>query len=166
MQFPELGDGVNFELKSGLIHLLPQFHGLSGEDPNKYLSEFHAVCTSMKPKQVTEDQIKLRAFPFSLKDTANDWFFYLPPGTIDTWAKMKESFLEKYFPATKQTSLKKDLSNIEQDATESLYEYYERFKRLVASCPYHGYSEKDLIFYLYEGLLPNERRMLHVVGVS
>ena len=74
---------------------------------------------------------------------------------------MKESFLEKYFPATKQTSLKKDLSNIEQDATESLYEYYERFKRLVASCPYHGYSENDLIFYLYEYLLPDERRMLN-----
>ena len=28
VQFPELGDGVNFELKSGLIHLCPNSMGL------------------------------------------------------------------------------------------------------------------------------------------
>ncbi|XP_027152320.1 uncharacterized protein LOC113752407 [Coffea eugenioides] len=32
---------VAFELKSGLIHLLPSFHGLPGEDPHKHLKEFH-----------------------------------------------------------------------------------------------------------------------------
>ena len=46
---------VNFELKSGLIHLLPSFHGLPGEDPNKHLKEFHIVCSSMKPAAVTEE---------------------------------------------------------------------------------------------------------------
>ncbi|KAL9232286.1 hypothetical protein vseg_007412 [Gypsophila vaccaria] len=51
---PPLGEGVNFELKSGLIHLLPTFHGLSTEDPNKYLSDFHIVCSSMKPTWVTD----------------------------------------------------------------------------------------------------------------
>ena len=39
---------VAFELKSGFIRLLPTFHGLSGEDPNKHLKEFHVVCSSMK----------------------------------------------------------------------------------------------------------------------
>ena len=28
---------VAFELKSGMIHLLPTFHGLVGKDPNKHL---------------------------------------------------------------------------------------------------------------------------------
>ncbi|XP_052185189.1 uncharacterized protein LOC127796827 [Diospyros lotus] len=35
IQYPQLQ--VNFELKSGLIHLLPKFHGLAGEDPHRYL---------------------------------------------------------------------------------------------------------------------------------
>ena len=87
VQFPELPDGVSFELKSGLIHLLPQFHGMSGEDPNKHLAEFHAVCSSMKPRNITEEQIKLRAFPFSLKDAARDWFYYLPQGGVETWER-------------------------------------------------------------------------------
>ena len=107
VQFPELADGLNFKLKSGLIHSLPHFHGLGGEDPNKHLSEFHAVCTSMKPKGVTEYQIKLRAFPFSLKYSSNDWFYYLASGSIDTWAKMKRTFIEKYFPATKLNNIKR-----------------------------------------------------------
>ena len=40
---------ASFKLRSGLIHLLPTFHGLAGEDPHKHLKEFHIVCSSMKP---------------------------------------------------------------------------------------------------------------------
>ena len=64
--FPTLDATTTFELKSRLIHLLPTFHGLASEDPYKHLKEIHVVCTSMKPTAVTEDQIKLRAFLFSL----------------------------------------------------------------------------------------------------
>ncbi|XP_062119055.1 uncharacterized protein LOC133832769 [Humulus lupulus] len=92
---------VNFELKSGLIHLLPSFHGLAGEDPNKHWNEFHIVYSSMKPAAVTEEQIKLRAFPFSQKDAAKDWLYYLPPSTVETWNGMKTMFLERYSPASK-----------------------------------------------------------------
>jgi len=45
IQYP---DG-QYEFKSGLIHLLPKFHGLAGEDPHKHLKEFHTVCTTMRP---------------------------------------------------------------------------------------------------------------------
>ena len=53
------------------------------------------VCTSMKPTRVTEDQIKLRAFLFSLKDLAKDWLYYLPSESIKTCNEMKKLFLEK-----------------------------------------------------------------------
>ena len=53
------------------------------------------VCTSMKPMRVTEDQIKLRAFLFSLKDSAKDWLYYLPSESIKTCKEMKKLFLEK-----------------------------------------------------------------------
>ena len=151
---------VNFELKSGLIHLLPSFHGLPGEDPNKHLKEFHIVCSSMKPPAVTEEQIKLRAFPFSLKDEAKEWLYYLPPGTVETWTTMKTMFLERYFPASKVGSIRKEICGIRQITGESLYEYWERFKRLCASCPHHQISEQLLIQYFYEGLLPLDRSMI------
>ena len=70
IEYPNLD--ATFELKSGLIHLLSTFHGLAGEDPHKHLKEFHVVCSSMKPQGISEEQIKLWAFPFSLADLAKD----------------------------------------------------------------------------------------------
>jgi hypothetical protein len=101
IMFTTLKATTTFELKSGLIHLLPTFHGLIGEDPHNHLKELHVVCTSMKPTGVTEEQIKLRAFLFSLKDSAKDWLYYLSSGSITTWNEMKRLFLEKYFPASR-----------------------------------------------------------------
>nr|XP_023871776.1 uncharacterized protein LOC111984376 [Quercus suber] len=158
--FPTLDATTTFELKSGLIHLLPTFHGLAGEDSHKHLKELHVVCTSMKPTGVTEDQIKLRAFPFSLNDSAKDWLYYLPFGSIKTWNEMKRLFLEKYFPASRAANIRKEICGVRQHNGESLHEYWERFKKLCASCPHHQISEQLLIQYFYEGLLPTDRSMI------
>ncbi|XP_031127650.1 uncharacterized protein LOC116029749 [Ipomoea triloba] len=151
---------VGFELRSGLIQLLPTFCGLENEDPHKHLKEFHVVCSSFKPQRVTEDQIKLHAFPFSLADRAKDWLFYLPSGSINTWDEMVRLFLEKFFPASRAVSIRREICGIKQRDTETLHEYWERFKQLCASCPQHGVSEHLLIQYFYEGLLPMERKMM------
>ena len=158
--FPTLDATTTFELKFGLIHLLPTFHGLVGEDPHKHLNELHVVCTSMKPMGVIEDQIKLRAFSSSLKDLAKDWLYYLPFGSIKTWNEMKRLFLEKYFQASRAANIRKEICSVRQHNRESLHEYWERFKKLCASCPHHQISEQLLIQYFYEGLLPTDRSMI------
>ena len=110
---PAIGDDNHFELKSGRIHQLPKFHGSAGEDPIKHMGKFHNVCMSMKPANITEAQIKMRAFGFTLVDAADDWYYSLPTGSIDTWPKLHKAFLEKFFPAKKENTLKKAISNIE-----------------------------------------------------
>ncbi|XP_074296906.1 uncharacterized protein LOC141627566 [Silene latifolia] len=156
--YPLLGKNGTFELKSRLIYQLPTFNGQSGEDPNKHLSDFHIVCSSMKSATVTDEQLKLRAFPFSLKEAARDWLYYLPPASIDTWVKMKKAFLEKYFPSSRASQLKKEISNTEHRDCETIYEYLERFKKLCATCPYHGYTAQDLVMYFCGGLCMEDAR--------
>ena len=73
-------------------------------------------------------------------------------------------FLEKYFPASKAASIRKEICGIRQNQGETLYEYWERFKRLCASCPHHQISEQLLIQYFYEGLLPMERSMINAAS--
>ena len=90
IEYPNLD--ASFELRSGLIHLLPTFHGLAGEDPHKHLKEFHVVCSSVKPQGISEEQIKLRAFPFSLADLAKDWLYYLPSRSINSQNELKRLF--------------------------------------------------------------------------
>nr|KYP44323.1 hypothetical protein KK1_034184 [Cajanus cajan] len=143
IQYPE--EDVSFVLKTGLIHLLPKFHGHAGEDPHKHLKEFHIVCSTMKPPDVQEDHIYLKAFPHSLEGVAKDWLYYLAPRSIASWDVLKRMFLEKFFPASRTTTIRKDISGIRQLGGESLYKYWERFKKLCASCPHHQISEQLLL---------------------
>ncbi|CAN6541731.1 unnamed protein product [Malus baccata var. baccata] len=86
-----------FELKSGMIHYLPKFHSFSTEDANKHLMEFHVVCSGMRPANVDEEQVKLRAFPFTLEAKAKEWLYNLPPRSMNTWNQISEHLLIKYF---------------------------------------------------------------------
>ncbi|KAF1888635.1 hypothetical protein Lal_00011409 [Lupinus albus] len=93
----------------------------------------------MKPHDVMEDHICLNAFPHSLEGPAKDWLYYLAPSSITSWGDLKRSFLGKFFAASR-----KDISRIRQQHGESLYDYWEKFKRLCASCPHHLISEQIL----------------------
>ena len=86
----------------------------------------------------------------------------MPAGSIDTWAKLHKAFLSAYFPAKRANVLKKGIINFEQGDAESLYDYVERFKRLVASCPYHGVSETGLVMQLYNGMQDSEKKLLDI----
>ncbi|XP_042387507.1 uncharacterized protein LOC121979575 [Zingiber officinale] len=158
IQYPELE--VDFELRSGLIHLLPKFNGLSSEDPSRHLQEFHAVCSTMKPHGIGEEDIYLRAFPFSLAGAVKDWLYSRTPGTITCWVDMKRSFLEKFFPASRAGAIRRAICSVQQLSGETLYEYWERFEKLCSSCLHHQISDHLLIQYFYEGLLPMDRCMI------
>ncbi|XP_073121745.1 uncharacterized protein [Henckelia pumila] len=80
----------------------------------------------MKPHGITEEQIQLSAFSFSLKNAAKDLLYYLPPGSITTWTEMKRIFQEKYFPDSRAANIRKEIYGIKQYTGESLHEYWER----------------------------------------
>ncbi|XP_027182272.1 uncharacterized protein LOC113780690 [Coffea eugenioides] len=130
--FSTLAENTSFELKSKLIHLLPTFHGLSDEEPHKHIQEFDVVCSSMKSPGITEEQIKFRAFPFSLKDAAKEWLYYLPA----------------------------EICSIKQYPGESLYDYWERFNKLCIRYPQYQISEQLLIQYFYGGLQSSDRSII------
>ncbi|RDX69584.1 hypothetical protein CR513_51281, partial [Mucuna pruriens] len=103
---------VTYELKSGLIHLLPKFHGLASEDPHKHFKEFHVVCSIMRPQGIPEDYIKMKVFPFSLDGAAKDWL-YLQPVLFNTWGDMKRII----------ATIRKEICGIRQHSRETLHEY-------------------------------------------
>jgi len=140
-----IDNNVNFELKSSFIHILPIFNGLVGEDPHTYLKEFHMVCVGMKPNEVDEEQVKLKALPFSLKGAIKMWFFSILLGSIGTWNAMKKIFLEKYFPSSRVANIRKEIYGIRQSHGETLSEYWKRFEQLCIQCPHHQIPDQLLI---------------------
>ncbi|RDY05421.1 hypothetical protein CR513_10748, partial [Mucuna pruriens] len=97
----------------------------------------------------------MKAFPFSLDGAAKDWL-YLQPVLFNTWGDMKRTFLEKFFPASRTASIRKEICGIRQHTGETLHE----FNKLYATCLHHQISEQLLIQYFYEGLSMMDKSMI------
>ena len=81
----------NFELKSSYINMiqnLVQFYELPSEDPNLHIAYFLDICDMFRVSDVPDDAIRLRLFPFSLKNRAWEWLNSLPTGSISDWATL------------------------------------------------------------------------------
>ncbi|RDY13922.1 hypothetical protein CR513_01083, partial [Mucuna pruriens] len=63
IQYPQLEPTQTYELKSGLIHLLPKFHGLAGEDPHKHLKEFHVFFPASRTVTIREEIYGIKKHP-------------------------------------------------------------------------------------------------------
>jgi len=60
----------HFNFKPGIIQLLPTFHDLDIKNPYLHLREFKEVCNTCNDFNCSMNTIRLKLFPFSLKDKA------------------------------------------------------------------------------------------------
>ncbi|BAT92554.1 hypothetical protein VIGAN_07130300 [Vigna angularis var. angularis] len=95
---PPNRDGDHLFLNTGMIKMLPQFHGFADECPHAHLERFYRICCFMKPPNVPDDQVFLRAFSYSLKGATKDWKDRLPRGCVTRWENLKHQFLKKFPP--------------------------------------------------------------------
>ncbi|KAL8146556.1 hypothetical protein AgCh_004331 [Apium graveolens] len=76
-----------FEIKPDIIRMVKnsvQFGGSPTKDPNMHIRDFIDICDTFKFNNISEDAIKLRLLPFSLKDKVKSWLHSLPAGSITT----------------------------------------------------------------------------------
>ena len=133
----------NFDLSPALISFVEQeqFGGHPSENPNAHLHKFLAKCKTIKINGASADAIRLRLFPFSLRDRASDWLQNREPNSFTTWEMLSKAFLSKYFPPGKTAKLRTEITSFFQRDGESVYEAWERFKDLQRQCPHHGIPE-------------------------
>lgn len=83
-----------------MIPLIPHFHGMEAENPYLHIKEFEEVCSTFMDRTCTEEVIRLKLFPFSLKDKAKTCLNSLRPRSIGTWQEMQTEFLKNSFLCT------------------------------------------------------------------
>ncbi|GJZ33869.1 reverse transcriptase domain-containing protein [Tanacetum coccineum] len=111
---PEIN--ANFELKHGLINLVQnkQFFGHDKEDPHAHIRYFNKITSTMKFPNVPSTSVKLMLFPFSLEGAARIWLEKEPPRSIQTWDDLVSKFINKFFPPSKTTNLRNEITRFQQ----------------------------------------------------
>ncbi|XP_074353704.1 uncharacterized protein LOC141692687 [Apium graveolens] len=90
-------EATNFKIKPALLTMIQQnqFTGLLSEDPTLYLQRFQQLCSTIKHRGVTADQLKVMLFGFSLRNKAKKW---LNDINVTKWNAIAQAFLTDFFP--------------------------------------------------------------------
>ncbi|GJZ21923.1 reverse transcriptase domain-containing protein [Tanacetum coccineum] len=152
-----------FELKIGFLNLVTAilFHGFANDDPHSHIRRFTKITQTIKLNQVPHDIIKLILFVFSLEGAARTWLEKEPPNSITTWNDLVSKFVNQFFPPSRTTNLRNEITIFQQKFNETFSEVCDRFEDLLNKCPHHGFSPLHQIYTFYNGLNQSDQDSLN-----
>nr|GEU78833.1 reverse transcriptase domain-containing protein [Tanacetum cinerariifolium] len=153
----------NFKLKHGLLTLVQnkQFFGHDKEDPHAHVRYFNKITSTLKFLNVPNTSIKLMFFLFSLEGATRIWLEKEPSRSIFTWDDLVSKFINQFFPPSKTTNLRNEITNFQQRFDESFSEAWDRFKYLLRAYPHHGFSELHQLDTFYKALNSKDQDLLN-----
>ncbi|GJR06907.1 reverse transcriptase domain-containing protein [Tanacetum coccineum] len=134
------------------------------DDPYSHIRWFNKITSTLKYKNVPHDAIKLMLFPFSLEGATRIWLEKEPPRSIHTWEDLVSKFVNYFFPPSKTTNLKNDITNFQQMFDETFSEAWGRFKDLLRKCPHYGFLELHQIDTFYNALTQSDQDSLNAAA--
>nr|GFA22929.1 reverse transcriptase domain-containing protein [Tanacetum cinerariifolium] len=128
---PEI-NADHFEIKMNLLQLVQAnpYHGFERENPHTHINNFKRITSTLKFRDVPNDVIKLRMFPYSLEGSARVWYDKEPPNSILTWEDLVNKFVNQFFPPSKTTHINNEISRF----TQRFEETFERHGNDLRKC--------------------------------
>ncbi|GJU90568.1 reverse transcriptase domain-containing protein [Tanacetum coccineum] len=83
------------------------------------------VTSTFRHPEVPNTTIKLLLFPFSLEGEAQTWLDKEPPQSILTWDDLVSKFINQFFPPSKTTYLRNEITTFYQKLNETFNEAWE-----------------------------------------
>ncbi|GJU31165.1 reverse transcriptase domain-containing protein [Tanacetum coccineum] len=129
--------------------------------PTEGYEDAIVITSTMRFLNVPNTSIKLMLFPFSLEGAARIWLEKEPPRSILPWDDLISKFINEFFPPSKMTNLRNEITNFQQRFDESFSEAWDRFRDLLRACPHHGFSKLHQLDTLYNALNTNDQDSLN-----
>ncbi|GJT26786.1 reverse transcriptase domain-containing protein [Tanacetum coccineum] len=104
-----------------------------------HIRYFNKITSTMKIPNVPNTSVKLMLFPFSLEGAARIWLEKEPPRSIETWDDLVTKFINKFFPPSKTTNLRNEITRFQQKFDETFCEAWDRFNDL-KGMPHQGFQ--------------------------
>nr|GEY15675.1 reverse transcriptase domain-containing protein [Tanacetum cinerariifolium] len=125
-----------FELKHSLINMMTtdQFFGLENDNPHDHIR------------------------------ASRRWLEKEPPRSIHTWEDLVSKFINEFFPPSRTTNLRNEISNFQQWFDESFHEAWERYRDLLRAFPHHGFTELHQLDTFYNALNPSDQDSLNAAA--
>jgi len=82
------------------------------------------------------EELLAKKFPQSLKDTALEWFFSLPPNSINSFSQLVDQFLQHFQAIIGPIVSLIDLVHCKQGSKEKLTEFIGRYQGLISQIQY------------------------------
>nr|GEX44135.1 hypothetical protein [Tanacetum cinerariifolium] len=122
-----------FVLKHSLINMMTsnQFFGLEKDNPHDHIR------------------------------AARRWLEKEPSRSILTWEDLVSKFINEFFPSSRTTNLRNEISNFQQRFDESFHETWDRYKDLLRAFPHHGFTELHQLDTFYNALNPADKDSLN-----
>ncbi|GJV27093.1 reverse transcriptase domain-containing protein [Tanacetum coccineum] len=90
---------------------------------------FNKITSTLRYPNVPTTSIKLMLFPFSLEGSARIWLEKEPPRSIQTWDDLVAKFINQFFPPSKTTNLRNEITNFKQRFDESFVKTWGSIQR-------------------------------------
>nr|GEY08362.1 reverse transcriptase domain-containing protein [Tanacetum cinerariifolium] len=99
---------------------------------------------------------------FELKyRAARRWLEKEPSRSILTWEDLFSKFINEFFPPSRTTNVRNEISNFQQRFDESFHEAWDRYKDLLRACPHHGFTKLHQLDTFYNALNPADQDSLN-----
>ncbi|KAA3461797.1 protein FAR1-RELATED SEQUENCE 5-like [Gossypium australe] len=144
---------LNFELKPMMFRMLQivrKFSGLPTEDSRLLLRRFLEVCDSFKQQGALEDALRLKLFPYSLRDRARAWLNALLLRRVASWNELLQRVgtgrrVARIMELDATTSLIVQVSSLNNMIrTLKRLVVVQEMKAVELTCVYYG---EDHVFY-------------------
>nr|GEU46562.1 hypothetical protein [Tanacetum cinerariifolium] len=89
-----------------------------------------------------------------------------PPRSITTWDDLVSKFINEFFPPSRTTNVRNEISNFQQKFDESFHEAWERYKDLLRACPHHDFTEFHQLDTFYNALNLADQDSLNAAAVN
>jgi hypothetical protein len=143
----------SYELSPGYIAIVREhsFLGRDKQNPYHHPHEFEQVCSCLKILGMTRETLKWKLFPFSLKESARQWYDCVVRSMNREWSKLQDWFCLAFFLLSLVCALRVEILTFRQAKKESIGATWARLSLLAQSSPDLSLSDHLLLQHFYAG---------------